>query len=193
MLPRQPPQPMRQRKTVPVCWLMCDVRLGDGIPAIVAAMPPRSAVVVRHYAMRPEGRGSLIRAIRRVARAKHHLLLLGGSGSAFGYDGRHGGGGSKPWRPNGGFLSLPVHDRCELARAKRFGADAVLISPVFATRSHPGGTTLGQRGFARLAATLPGKAVALGGMTAQRFKRLRAHGASGWAAIDAWQADQIQR
>lgn len=179
MLPRQPLPSTRNR--IPPRWLMCDARLGGAIPAILAAMPPRSAVIVRPYAMQPDGRAALIRAVRRVARGKRHLLLLAGNGSDLGYDGRHGSN-----RSTCGFISQAVHDRRELARAKRLSADAILVSPVFPTRSHPGSTTLGRRGFAQLAATMPGKTVALGGMSAERFKRLRGHGANGWAAIDAW-------
>lgn len=166
---------------MPRCWLMVDARLGARVPAIVAAMPPRSAVVVRPYAMQAGGRMAQIMAIRRVARAKRHLLLIAGGGPEAGFDGRHGDG-----RRTKGFLSLPVHDRRELANANRRGADAVLISPVWSTRSHPDGAVLGKRGFARLAGDSPAKPVALGGVTARRFARLRIHGASGWAAIDAW-------
>ncbi len=191
MLHRQPRQP--QRKRVPTCWLMADARLGDTIAAVLAAMPPRSAVVVRPYAMRAEGKAKLIRAIRRVARAKRHLLLLAGRGAEAGFDGRHGWNGGVPILRTTGFLSLPVHDRRQLAQAQRLRADAVLISPVWPTRSHPVGATLAAKGFSSLAATAKGRAVALGGMTHQRFDRLRGHGATGWAAIDAWLPDAGRR
>ena len=186
MLSRQPPT--KAKRHVPRCWLMCDARLGDAIPAIVAAMPPRSAVVVRPYAMRVEGRAESIRAIRRVARAKRHLVLVAGDGPDAGFDGRHGSN-----RRTKGFLSLPVHDRRELAKANRLGADAVLISPVWPTRSHPDGKALGKRGFARLAAASLPKVIALGGVTARQFARLRIHGAARWAAIDAWLPSKPQR
>ncbi len=179
MLSRQPLTKTKRR--VPRCWLMVDARLGEHIPAIVAAMPPRSAVVVRPYAMRLEGRTEMIKGIRRAARAKRHLLLIAGGGSDAGFDGRHGG-----TRKTTGFLSLPVHGRRELAQANRLGADAVLISPVWPTRSHPDGAALGKRGFACLAAGSSAQAIALGGVTARGFARLKIHGTAGWAAIDAW-------
>jgi thiamine-phosphate pyrophosphorylase len=188
MLPRQPSPSLKKNHHVPICWLMVDARLGDAIPAIVAAMPPRSAVVVRPYAMRAGNRIGLIRAVRRVARAKRHLLLIAGGWSDAGFDGRHGDG-----RQTKGFLSLSVHDRRELARANRLRADAVLLSPVWPTRTHPDGATLGKRGFARLAAGSSAQAIALGGVTARQFARLRVHGAGGWAAIDAWLPSNIQR
>lgn len=184
MLPRQPPPCRGRGRRVPTCWLMADARLGTAIATIIATMPPRSAVVVRPYALRSAGRAKLIRAIRRAARAKRCLLLLAGGGSIAGYDGRHGAKMASKTR--GAFLSLPVHDQRELAFARRHHADAILISPVHATQSHPGAETLGRRGFAKLASPMTGKTIALGGMSADKFRLLRHDGANGWAAIDAW-------
>jgi thiamine-phosphate pyrophosphorylase len=175
-----------RKKRVPPLWLMTDARLGTAMPAIVARMPPRSAVVIRPHAMEQGGRARAIRLLRRIARAKRHMLLLAGGGDPAGYDGRHGGGGRRICQRGRGYVSMPVHDRGEAEAARKARADAVLISPVWPTRSHPGAPSLGAVGFARLAARFPGCAVALGGMTAQRMRRLRHHGAAGWAAIDAW-------
>lgn len=189
MLPRQASVVRRTVKRVPTCWLMTDRRLGDAMPRILARMPPRSAIVIRPYAMARDGRAALIRRLRHVARAKRHLLLLGGSGSLQGFDGRHLGGGDQQSGQRPAFVSAPVHDRREAAAALRMTVDAALISPVFVTRSHAEGTSLGLRRFAGLAVRFRGRAVALGGMTAPKFKRLRCQGASGWAAIDAWLDD----
>jgi thiamine-phosphate pyrophosphorylase len=69
----------------------------------------------------------------------------------------------------------------EIGRANRFGAHALLLSPVHPTRSHPGARPLGRIRSLLLArrATMP--VIALGGMTARRFRGLPLHG---WAAID---------
>lgn len=189
MLPRQASVVRRAVKRVPTCWLMTDRRLGNAMPGIVARMPPRSAIVIRPYAMAGDGRAVLVRRLRHVARAKRHLLLLAGSGSLTGFDGRHLGGGSRKTGQRPGFVSMSVHNRREAAAALKRGADAALISPVHATRSHPGSETLGLRGFASIAARFGGRAIALGGMTVPKFRWLRCHGASGWAAIDAWLDD----
>lgn len=66
----------------------------------------------------------------------------------------------------------------------RQGADALFISPVFPTRSHPGTSALGARRAAAIAKGLPVRRIALGGMDASRYARLI--GFDGWAAIDAW-------
>lgn len=80
---------------------------------------------------------------------------------------------------------MSAHDAREVARANAIGADLLFISPVFPTRSHPGARTLGPLGFARLARLARAPVIALGGMTARRFARVRPLGAHGWAAIDA--------
>ncbi len=63
-------------------------------------------------------------------------------------------------------VTWPVHDHREARQARRAGADAAFVSPVFATRSHPGAPSLGKAGSMRLARTLPMVRVALGGMDA---------------------------
>lgn len=171
---------------------MTDARLGTDMVRMIAHMPPRSAIVVRPYAMAADGRTALIRRIRNAGRAKRHLLLIAGPMQP-GFDGQHLGGASKGRNFSSSaarkrpphFLSMPVHNLHERGEAARRGVDAMLISPVWPTRSHPGAKTLGLRGFAHLAGRHRG-AIALGGLTARRFATLRQHGAKGWAAIDAW-------
>lgn len=65
------------------------------------------------------------------------------------------------------------------------GADLVFVSPVFPTRSHPGAPSLGPAKAARIARAVGLPMIALGGMDARRFRRLRGR-FQGWAAIDAW-------
>lgn len=181
----QPPSPPGIAAWPPRCWLMTDARIAALLPAIAAALPPCSAIVIRPHALPATGRAALTARLRYIARARRHWLLLGGTGALTGFAGRHGSRGAHRRTP-GRLLTLPVHDAREAARARRLDADAALISPVFPTRSHPGAATLGRAGFARLAAQAGRPAIALGGMDASRFARLRYQGAAGWAAIDAW-------
>lgn len=171
-----------QVRPVPRCWLMTDARIGAALPAIAAKLPPRSAIIIRRFAMEPAKRDDLIRRLRRAARARRHLFLWSGPQRPVGYDGRH-----SPIRGrDNGFLVMPVHNQREAMTARQGRANAVLISPVRPTRSHPGAAVLGIRGFRRLAANREYPAIALGGMDGRIFRRLRIHGAHGWAAIDAW-------
>lgn len=181
-MPRRQPLPCH----VPRLWLMTDARIAGALHHIIAKLPPRSAVVVRPYALGDRAGERQMRRLRKIARAKRHLLLLAGRGDARAYDGRHGFGG----RMNGRPLSAPVHDRREAARARRAGVAVVMISPVFPTRSHEDARPIGRRGFRLLAAQAGGHAIALGGMDAARFRYLRFDGAHGWAGIDAMARNQ---
>jgi thiamine-phosphate pyrophosphorylase len=60
-------------------------------------------------------------------------------------------------------------------------ADAVLLSPAFATRSHPDARALGPVRFRLLAQHARMPVIALGGMTARTARRLAS---PRWAAID---------
>jgi len=112
------------------------------------------------------------------------VLLLAGSpreAAAWRADGVHG---RAPHRrmPRPLLRTAPAHDARELARSC---ADAVFLSPIFATRSHPGARSLGPVRFGLLARRTRTPLIALGGMDARRFGRVAALGAYGWAAIDA--------
>jgi thiamine-phosphate pyrophosphorylase len=78
--------------------------------------------------------------------------------------------------------TAPAHSPPDLRRA----VDAVLLSPVFPTRSHPGAPALGPVRFGLWLRAASVSVIALGGMDAPRLRRLRGQGAHGYAAIDAW-------
>jgi len=180
-------RPTRARAPWPRLWLMTDERIGD-LLSVVSALPRGSGIIFRHYATPARDRRALFEAVRRVARARGHVLLLAGSARkarAWRADGAHGRGV--------GCVSAPVHDQPERIAAERRGARLLLISPVFATRSHPGATPLGRMRFGLLARGARGQVIALGGMTAQRAKSLRQLGADGWAAIDGLSGQRAHR
>jgi thiamine-phosphate pyrophosphorylase len=86
-------------------------------------------------------------------------------------------------------ITAAAHSYPALLRAARLGADAVLLSPVFATASHPGARPLGAVRFAacarklRRASAVP--IIALGGIRASNAQRVAGAGAAGFAAIGA--------
>lgn len=88
-------------------------------------------------------------------------------------------------RHHTGLATYAAHNAREISQANRRGADLIFLSPVFPTRSHPGAPTLGPKRFATLARLARCPVIALGGMNAARFRRLKPLGAYGWAAIDA--------
>lgn len=159
--------------------LLTDERLGDRLWPALDRLPRGGIVVFRHYSLPPAERRALFGAVRRVARARGLRLVVAGAGLR-GASGVHG----RDPRRRRGLRTWPAHDAGEVIAGRRAGADLILISPVFPTRSHPGARVLGPLRAMALARLAPGRAVALGGMDAKRFRRLR--GFVGWAAIDAW-------
>lgn len=167
----------------PRIWLFTDERMAGCAIAAARALPPRSGIVFRHYATSQVERHRLFHALLHVARARRHVMLIGG-GPIRGADGVHGSV-RRGFHPGMHPLSLGVHDPREVELARRLGVALVFISPVFPTRSHDHSATLGRVGFARLASGFPGRCIALGGMDAARYRALRRDGAHGWGAIDA--------
>lgn len=84
-------------------------------------------------------------------------------------------------------LTAACHSEIAIRLAAKAGADAVLISPVFATKSHAGAKPFGLLRFAhlaRLARSLGLLPYALGGITSERqVRRLKGTGAAGIAGI----------
>ena len=160
---------------------MTDERLGERLWQALDRLPRGSGVVFRHHATPPAERRALLACVRRVARARRLLLLVGGAALP-GAEGRHNG--PIAHRRNAP-ATRAVHDRAELAAARRARVDAVFVSPAFPTRSHVGARALGAVRFGLLVRDTPLPVIALGGMDAMRARRLR-HWIDGWAAIDAW-------
>ncbi|HZU64761.1 MAG TPA: thiamine phosphate synthase, partial [Novosphingobium sp.] len=79
---------------------------------------------------------------------------------------------------------ITAHSLAEIAAAHRARASAILLSPAFATRSHPGAPALGPVRWRLLAARCLVPVIALGGLTRHSARRLGARACHGWAAID---------
>jgi len=183
------------KAALPRIWLFTDdQRLPDPGPAI-HRLPPGAGVVLRHYRWPPAERLRLGRALATLCRQRRILLLVAedaGLARAIGAAGLHLPGRAVHRLPGLRLrhprwtITLAAHDAADIAKAGRGGANAVFISPVFATISHPGAAALGPARFAALATAAHGaglRAFALGGMNAARLRRL--HGADGFGAIGA--------
>ena len=169
---------MHRRQPLPRLWLMTDERQGEMLWRALERLPRGSGVVFRHYGLPRPDRRRLFEAVLDLSRRRRLTLLVAGAPLP-GANGVHG-------RRGAGVRSASVHNLRELRAAERAGANLVFLSPVFATRSHPGAKPLGRRRFALLAHQARVPVIALGGMNAERFRALG--GAYGWAAIDAWSA-----
>lgn len=167
----------RHPSTLPRLWLMTDERLGERLWDALERLPRGSGVIFRDYATPPAERRARFAAVLAVAKRRRLVLVRAGDVPMRGEMGVHNGRGR-------GLRTAAVHDRAEMVAARRAGADLIFVSPVFPTRSHPGARTLGlvRLGLMLRGATSP--AIALGGMDARAFGRLRGLRLHGWAAID---------
>ena len=154
---------------------MTDERMGEALWRALARLPPGSGVVFRHHATPAAERRALFRRVRRVARARRLMLVAADPPLPCARHGRVAG--ATTW---------PAHDRGEALAGARAGAVLLFVSPVFATRSHPGAAALGAARAARIGRGLGLPVIGLGGMSEQRWRRVRGLGFDGWAAIDAW-------
>lgn len=174
MRPRKPPIPQR--------WLMTDERMGEALWTAIARLPRGSGIVFRHYATPARERAEMWRAIGKIAQRRGLIAVRAG----------------EPIHPEGAgvhkqrrarrlqIVTAPAHSRREALAAVRSGADALFVSPVFATRSHPGARPLGPVRLGLMIRQIGVPVIALGGMTRARARRLAQFGIHGWAAIDAW-------
>jgi thiamine-phosphate pyrophosphorylase len=169
---------------LPRLWLISDARNDAGLEHALAKLPRGSGFIYRHYHLPGAERLARFRVLRRAARARGHVVILADSALTareWGADGIYGAPLSFYPRRRGLIHLATAHNRAEIGLAARLGADAVLLSPVFPTRSHPGGAVLGAVRFRLLARQSPLPVIALGGMTPHRARSL---GWPRWAAID---------
>lgn len=163
---------------------MTDERMGDALWDALERLPRGAGVVVRHYGLPLAERRVVLARVERIARARG-LVVLGTRGLV-------GSGGMHNGRARCGMSTRAAHDRAEIVAAGRSGADAVFVSPMFATRSHVGARGMGVVWFGLLVRGAQVPVIALGGMNARRARRLRAMGVYGWAGIDAWLAPAVR-
>lgn len=91
------------------------------------------------------------------------------------------------WRAKHRWASASAHTLEEVRLANEVGVDALLISPILPTASHPGVSGIGWAQFAALTreATMP--TYALGGMSEEHVSQVQSHAGQGIAAIrDYW-------
>ena len=165
--------------------------------AVAARLPAGSAVVFRAFgAPDAVARGRRLAAIAR----RRSLVLLAGAdpilAGAIGAGGvhlperlSHRAGGVRRDRPRW-IVTAAAHDVRAIRRAFAAGADAVVVSPVFESRSPSAGRPLGPTRFAALVRAAKGPVYALGGIDAVTARRLLGSGAVGIAMVEALLAER---
>lgn len=165
--------------------LMTDERRQPDIVSLLQGLPPAGAmppvlVIFRHYGLAPGERAALAARARTAAAGQGHVFSVAGERLA-GADGAHNAG-----RAAAGLSSISVHSLAEAAAKRAQAADLALISPVFATKSHPCAQGLGPARAQSLARRLSCPAFALGGITPQKAQGLEGTVFQGIAVIGAW-------
>ncbi len=170
-------------KIWPNTWLVSDARNDARLDALLKALPRGSGLIFRHYHLKPQQRRARFRALARIARRKGHAVALSGSALMARRWGAHAAYGPPATLAKGPPIPrlVTAHSLREIGRARRARADAIVLSPVFATRSHPGAKPLGRVRFRLLAARAKASVIALGGLSKRRARHMRW---KNWAAID---------
>ena len=175
---------MQRLQPLPDHWLISDERNDALLESALRRMPRGSGLIYRHYHLGDPERWARFRELRHAARACDHTVILADSAltaTEWRADGIYGPPRALYPRRAGLLHLATAHDLAEIGLANRLGSDAVLLSPVFQTRSHPGGSVLGPTRFRLLAQHAQVPVIALGGMDAHGAKVLRW---DRWAAID---------
>lgn len=189
------PWPRSARPWPRLLFFTDPVRTPD--PARVAASLPRGAAIV----YRAFGAPDAVATGRRLARLAHRrgvLMFVGADprlAAAVGADGVHlperlatrrGANNALKRRFR---LTAAAHGLPAARRARAAGVEAVVVSPVFPSRSPSAGRPIGALRFRTLvrAAALP--VYALGGVNPRTARGLKGSGAAGLAAVEAFEAD----
>ncbi len=188
-------------------WIRARAKAAKGLPAVLFLTDPQrtphperdaeglpcgSAVVFRAFGA-PDAVAQGWR-LRAVTRRRGLVLLVGadpGLARAIGADGvhlperlAHRAGALRRSRP-GWIVTAAAHDEAAVRRARRAGAQAVLVSPVFESASASAGRPMGVLRFAALVRRAGLPVYALGGIDAGTAQRLTSTGAAGVAAVSA--------
>ena len=158
---------------------------------VVAALPRGSAVVFRPFGARDAVAQG--RRLRALARSRGVLFLVGADvalATALGADGlhlpqrlAHRAGALRRAHPRW-LVTAAAHGLASGLAARRAGAHAVVLSPVFPSRSPSAGKAFGVLKFSQIVGAVGGPVYALGGVDALTARRLLLTRAAGVAAID---------
>lgn len=186
-------------RPVPAVVLMTDTHRGNPLRA-AQALPAGAAVLIRNYD--DPDRDRLAGRLAAIARRRRLVLMLAVRTPAVDLDLAHRIGACGLHLPEGilrsvcltrlrqwrlarsdRFITAAAHSLTAVLRARRAGVDAVLVSPVFPTLSHPGAPVLGLRPLRACVRYGRIPVLALGGLSVSTVKALTGSGVWGGAAI----------
>lgn len=187
----------RARKGLPRLLFFTDPARTPDAEGVACTLPRGSAIVFRAFgAPDAADQGRRLAAIARI----HGLTLLVGADAGLardlGADGvhlperlAHRARRLKAAHP-GWVVTAAAHSALAARRGLAAGADAVVVSAVFASNSPSAGPPLGALRLALLVRAAGGPVYALGGVTNKTARLLRETGLVGLAAVDGLRADR---
>jgi thiamine-phosphate pyrophosphorylase len=183
----------RRRKPLPPLLFVTDPQRTPDPAAIAERMPRGAGVVFRAF-----GAANALEQAKRlavIARRRGLILLIGADEGLATQAGAHGVhlpermASTARWlraRHPGWLITIAAHSPAAVRGAAWVGADAVLLSTVFESRSPSAGKPLGPVRLAAIARSAPLPVYALGGVDMKNARRLGASGVVGIAAADAF-------
>lgn len=154
---------------------------------MIAQLPRGFGVIYRHFGAPDRYRVGA--SLARACRQRGLVLLVSADPALAARIGAHGVHwpearlGGIPRRSLRFIETASAHSRPALARARRLGVDAAILSSVFPSRSPSAGQALGELTFRLLARSAGLPVYALGGISANNAARVMSD-AAGWAGID---------
>ncbi len=180
----------KARKPLPTLLFFTDPQRTPDPVAIAEQLPRGSGIVFRAFGAADAHLTG--RKLAAVARRRGLVLLVGADpllAAAIGAHGLHVPerliGRLPRLRRPGWIVTAAAHSLGAARAAARAGADAVVVSPIFASASPSAGGPLGPLRFAILARQVGAPVYALGGITVDTARRLTGSGAAGLAAVEA--------
>ena len=154
--------------------------------------PRGSVLVFRHFGLTGAAREA--ESLRRIADQRDLVFLIAADprlARQVGADGVHWPerllGDARRHHPDGMIFTASAHSAIAARRAASLGASAVLLSPVFSTKSPGSGRALGLWTASAIARRTAAPVYALGGVGPQAAKRLAGLGFSGVATVSGIQ------
>ena len=173
--------------SIPALYFFTDPERTPDPMAVAVRLPRGTALVYRHFGAPDRARTA--RLLAAICQTRGLLLLVAADPELA----RRVGAAGVHWperllpakRESAGLVIASAHSRGALARAARFGVDACVLGPVFATASASGNRPLGLFHASQLACGAGVPVIALGGVNATNATRLAGRGFAGLAAVEA--------
>lgn len=174
---------------LPVVWFVTDPDRTPDPVAIAQRLPRGAGIIFRHFGR--AGAEAAAWELAKTARRRDLVLLIGadealaakvGAAGVHLPERRAGAARRVKARHPGWIVTAAAHSSSAVRRAT--GADAVLLSTVFPSRSPSAGRPLGPARLAGIARTTRMPVYALGGVNGRTAGRLIGTGVAGFAAVE---------